>query len=59
VKTREDLAREAGCLDLVVLRPGTNGRVAIGPVMEMPPLAFSTGTTEVNLTGGWKSVRPL
>lgn len=58
MKTREDLAREAGCLDLVIPRPGTNGRVAIGPVMEMPPLAFSTGTTEVNLTGGWKSVRP-
>jgi NADPH-dependent glutamate synthase beta subunit-like oxidoreductase/Pyruvate/2-oxoacid:ferredoxin oxidoreductase delta subunit len=25
----------------------------------MPPLAFSTASTEVNLTGGWKSVRPL
>lgn len=59
MKTREDLAREAGCLELVVPRPGKDGRVPIGPVMEMPPLAFSTGTTEVNLTGGWKSVRPL
>ena len=57
--TREDLAREAGCLDLVVPQPGPNGRVAVGPVAEMPPLAFSTGTTRVNLTGGWKSVRPL
>lgn len=59
MRTREDLAREAGCLDLVLLRPGPDGRVAIGPVAEMPVLAFSTGTTEVNLTGGWKSVRPL
>lgn len=59
MKTREDLAREAGCLDLVVPRPGKDGRVAIGPVAEMPPLAFSTASTEVNLTGGWKSVRPL
>ena len=59
MKNREDLAREAGCLELVVPRPGRDGRVPIGPVAEMPPLAFSTGTTEVNLTGGWKSVRPL
>lgn len=59
MRTREDLAREAGCLDLVLRRPGPDGRVAIGPVAEMPVLAFSTGTTEVNLTGGWKSVRPL
>ncbi len=59
MSTREDLAREAGCLDLVVPQPGPNGRVAVGPVAEMPPLAFSTGTTRVNLTGGWKSVRPL
>ena len=59
MSAREDLAREAGCLDLVLLRPGPDGRVAIGPVQEMPVLAFSTGTTEVNLTGGWKSVRPL
>ena len=59
MRTREELAREAGCLDLVLARPGPDGRVAIGPVPEMPVLAFSTGTTEVNLTGGWKSVRPL
>ncbi len=59
MRTREDLAREAGCLDLVMLRPGPEGRVIIGPVREMPVLAFSTGTTEVNLTGGWKSVRPV
>jgi hypothetical protein len=59
MRTREELAREAGCLDLVVSRPGPDGRVAIGPVAEMPVLAFSTGTTEGNLTGGWKSVRPL
>lgn len=59
MRTREDLAREAGCLDLVVPCPGKDGRVAIGPVAEMPPLAFSTASTEVNLTGGWKSVRPL
>ncbi|MBI4839514.1 MAG: FAD-dependent oxidoreductase, partial [candidate division NC10 bacterium] len=59
MRTREDLAREAGCLDLVLARPGPDGRVAIGPVQGMPLLAFSTGTTEVNLTGGWKSVRPL
>jgi NADPH-dependent glutamate synthase beta subunit-like oxidoreductase len=57
--TREELAREAGCLDLVVPRPRPDGRVAIGPVGEMPVLAFSTGTTEVNLTGTWKSLRPL
>ncbi len=59
MRTREDLAREAGCLDLVLARPGPDGRVVIGPVQGMPLLAFSTGTTEVNLTGGWKSVRPL
>ncbi len=59
MRTREDLAREAGCLDLVMLRPAPDGRVTIGPVREMPVMAFSTGTTEVNLTGGWKSVRPL
>jgi NADPH-dependent glutamate synthase beta subunit-like oxidoreductase/Pyruvate/2-oxoacid:ferredoxin oxidoreductase delta subunit len=59
MRTREELAREAGCLDLLVSRPGPDGRVAIGPVAEMPLLAFSTGTTDVNLTGGWKSVRPL
>ncbi len=59
MKSREDLAREAGCLDLIVPRPGPDGRVLVGPVAHMPAVAFSTGTTEVNLTGGWKSVRPL
>ncbi len=59
MRSREDLAREAGCLDLIVPRPGPDGRIVIGPVAQMPLLAFSTGTTEVNLTGGWKSVRPL
>lgn len=57
--TREDLARDAGCLDVAVVRPGPDGRVPLGPVAQMPLLAFSTASTAVNLTGGWKSVRPL